>query len=122
MLTYAVISMNLALLFYTIGVWGEKGQGTLKKWHLAMFWTGLAFDTAGTTIMTKLANDAVRFNFHGITGALAIALMMFHAVWATVVLIKNHEGMKKRFHRFSLLVWLVWLIPFASGAIFAMMK
>jgi hypothetical protein len=31
MLLYAMITITLALIFYTIGVWSEKGQGKLKK-------------------------------------------------------------------------------------------
>ena len=122
MITYAVISMNLALLFYTIGVWSEKGQGTLKRWHVIVFWIGLLFDTTGTTLMTQLAPNGFEFNFHGVTGALAIVLMLFHSLWATVVIVKNNENMKKKFHKFSIIVWLIWLIPFISGALFAMLR
>jgi uncharacterized repeat protein (TIGR03987 family) len=122
MVLYAVIGISLALLFYTVGVWSEKIQGTLKKWHLVMFWIGFVFDTTGTTLMTKLASDGFQLNFHGVTGLLAIVLMMFHAVWATLVLSKNNESMKRKFHTFSIIVWIIWLIPFVSGAIFAMIK
>lgn len=122
MLIYAVIFINLALVFYTIGVWSEKRQGELKKWHLIVFWIGLLFDTAGTTVMSKIANEGFKLNFHGITGLLAILLMLFHAIWATVVLIKNNEKAKANFHKFSIIVWLIWLVPFLSGAIFGMTK
>ncbi|MGY0373121.1 HsmA family protein [Clostridium sp. JNZ J1-5] len=122
MLIYAVIFINLALVFYTIGVWSEKRQGELKKWHLIVFWIGLVFDTAGTTVMSKIANEGFKLNFHGITGLLAILLMLFHAIWATVVLIKNNEKAKANFHKFSIIVWLIWLVPFLSGAIFGMTK
>lgn len=122
MLAYAVISINLALLFYTIGVWSEKKQGELKKWHVIIFWIGLVFDTLGTTIMGRIANGGFKFNFHGITGLLAIVLMLFHALWATFVLIKNHEKAKANFHKFSIFVWIIWLIPFISGAILGMLK
>ncbi len=120
MIMYSVIFMLLALNFYTIGVWSEKRQGTLKKWHLFVFWIGLVFDTLGTTIMSSIAGSSFILNFHSITGALAIILMLFHALWATFVLIKNDEAMKMKFHKFSILVWLIWLIPFISGAIYAM--
>ncbi|MEA4826945.1 MAG: HsmA family protein [Clostridium sp.] len=122
MLIYAVIFINLALVFYTIGVWSEKRQGKLKKWHLIVFWIGLVFDTAGTTVMGKIANEGFKLNFHGITGLLAILLMLFHAIWATVVLIKNNEKAKANFHKFSIIVWLIWLVPFLSGVIFGMTK
>ncbi|MCE7858793.1 MAG: TIGR03987 family protein, partial [Chloroflexi bacterium CFX2] len=29
----AVIIINLALVFYSIGVWSERLQGGLKVWH-----------------------------------------------------------------------------------------
>lgn len=120
MLLYAVIAINLALVFYSIGVWSEKIQGTLKKWHLVIFWTGLAFDTIGTSLMSELAKDGFKFNFHGITGLLAIILMLVHALWATYVIIRNNERAKSGFHKFSIFVWIIWLIPFISGAILGM--
>ncbi len=122
MLVYAATSITLALVFYTIGVWSEKKQGELKKWHLVIFWIGLVFDTLGTTLMGKIASGGFQFNLHGITGLLAIVLMLFHALWATVVLFKNDIKAKANFHKFSIIVWAIWLIPFISGAIVGMSK
>lgn len=122
MLIYAITSITLALVFYSIGVWSEKMQGTLKRWHLAIFWLGLIFDSIGTTLMSKIAKNGFQLNFHGITGLLAIVLMLFHAVWATVVLVINDEKAKTNFHKFSILVWLIWLIPYISGAVVGMAK
>ena len=120
MLVYAIIFITSALIFYTIGVWSEKKQGELKRWHLLMFYFGLIFDTLGTTIMGKIAKGGFQFNFHGLTGLLAIILMLLHALWATFVLIKNDEKTKANFHKFSIIVWMIWLIPFISGAILGM--
>lgn len=122
MLLYAVISINLALVFYSVGVWGEKIQGILKKWHLALFWIGLGFDTVGTSLMSRLADGGFKFNFHGLTGLLAIILMLVHALWASYVLLKNNRKIKSVFHRFSIVVWIIWLIPFISGAIMGMSR
>lgn len=118
MIVYAIVSITLALIFYTIGVWSEKIQGVLKKWHLVIFWLGLIFDTLGTTLMSKIAGEGFQLNFHGITGLLAIVLMLFHAIWATKVLLQNDERAKLSFHKFSVIVWFIWLIPYVSGAIF----
>ncbi|MDT4761187.1 HsmA family protein [Sphaerochaeta sp. PS] len=120
MLVYAIVSITLALVFYSIGVWGEKLQGVLKRWHLVTFWVGLLFDTLGTTLMSTMAGSGFTLNFHGITGVLAIALMLFHALWATIVLLKNDQAKRNSFHKFSIAVWLIWLIPYVSGAIFGM--
>lgn len=122
MLISAIITITLALVFYTVGVWGEKIQGELKKWHLGVFYVGLIFDTTGTTIMSRIATGGFKLNFHGITGLLAIILMLFHAIWATVVLVKNDAKAKANFHKLSIIVWIIWLIPFISGAAFGMAK
>ena len=120
MLLYAIVTITLALIFYTIGVWSEKIQGELKKWHLLMFYVGLIFDFLGTTLMGTLVKDGFKLNFHGITGMLAIILMLIHALWATFVLIKNNDDAIANFHKFSIIVWVIWLIPFISGAVFGM--
>lgn len=72
--------------------------------------------------MGKIAWNGFQLNFHGITGLLAIVLMLFHAVWATFVLVKNDEKAKINFHKFSIAVWIIWLISYISGAIFGMVK
>lgn len=120
MLIFAIISITLALVFYSVGVWSEKIQGVLKKWHLVIFWFGLAFDTLGTALMSEIAEGGFELSFHGVTGLIAILLMLFHALWATRVIVKNDEKSKVSFHKFSLLVWFIWLIPYISGMIFGM--
>ena len=47
--------ITLALVFYTIGVWAERIARYLKPWHVTAFWTGFAFDVAGTLAMHFLA-------------------------------------------------------------------
>ncbi len=121
MLLWAVVSITLALVFYTTGVWAEKIHGSLLPWHTAIFWCGFVFDTLGTTLMGRLASQAFTLNFHSVTGALAIALMLVHAVWATVTLRRGSERQRKNFHRFSVFVWAVWLVPYLSGMIVGMM-
>ncbi|WP_312441656.1 HsmA family protein [Lacrimispora sp.] len=122
MLIYAMVSITLALVFYTIGVWSERIQGQLKKWHLAIFWLGLIFDSIGTTLMGKIAANGFQLNFHGVTGLLAILLMVFHAVWATIVVVRDNKEARANFHKFSIVVWIIWLIPYLSGAVLGMTR
>ena len=70
----------------------------------------MMFDMAG----------GLTFDIHGLTGLLAILLMLVHAVWATVVLIRKNEKLTSSFHKFSILVWLIWLIPYLSPMLFAL--
>ena len=109
----AAIIINLALLFYSIGVWSEQIQGRLKVWHTAFFWLGLVCDTWGTGMMFEYVGG-MSYDVHGFSGVLAIAMMFVHAIWATIVLVRKDEKMIVSFHKFSIFVWLVWLIPYFS--------
>ena len=48
---------------------------------------------------------------------LALTLMGIHFLWGIVVLWRNRPVEKANFHRFSLVVWSIWLIPYLAGAI-----
>ena len=113
----ASAAITLALVFYTVGVFSERRSSSLKLSHVIMFWCGLVFDTTGTTIMTNIAqtSGATGFGVHAISGLLAIILMLVHAIWATATYIRRNERAEKTFHKFSTLVWLLWLIPYIIG-------
>ena len=110
----SMILITLALVFYSIGVWSERIAGRLKGWHLIFFWGGLIFDTIGTGMMMDMAGG-ITLDIHGVTGVLAILLMVVHAVWATAVLLRKDERAIVNFHRFSVLVWAIWLVPYFTG-------
>ncbi len=116
----ASVLISLALVFYTIGVWAERIVRYLKPWHLVAFWLGFAFDTAGTIAMDLIAPGVDWFSVHTITGQLALWLMFGHAVWATIVVRRDLTAMRVRFHRYSLLVWAFWLVPYFGGMFLGM--
>jgi len=115
----ASIIMAAALVFYSIGVWGERIAGRLKWRHLFFFVLGLICDTWGTGMMLNLAGG-LTFDIHGITGVIAIVLMVINAAWALVVLLKKDEKAFVNFHKFSIVVWIIWLIPYLSPMLFCM--
>ncbi len=129
MLVAAIVLISLALVFYTTGIFVERRSGTLKWSHAAWFAAGLTLDGTGTYMMTLIAASggtgqgglaAVLNQLMAITGALALLLMAVHLIWAITVLIRNRESEKKQFHRFSLGVWLAWLVPYFAGTAAAM--
>lgn len=116
-LTIASIAITCALVFYTIGVFGERRTGVLSLRHVVLFWVGLACDTTGTLLMSGIAqqSSAGGFGVHAVTGMLAIALMLVHATWATITYLKRNERALHLFHTFSTVVWLAWLVPYIIG-------
>lgn len=122
-LILAIITITLALVFYTIGVFSERRSGALTIKHVLLFGLGLVFDTTGTTIMSSIAkaeSQASGLSLHQVTGVIAIILMAVHLIWAIYVLVKGTEQSKRTFHRFSLIVWLFWLIPYIAGVVIGM--
>jgi uncharacterized repeat protein (TIGR03987 family) len=115
----SMIIITLALLFYTIGIWSARITRQLKWWHVAFFWLGLICDTWGTVLMLGMAGG-LSFDLHGLTGLIAILLMLANAIWATVVLLRRDERGIRTFHRFSVWVWAIWLIPYLSPMFFAL--
>ena len=115
MLVFAIIFINIAMVLYTVGVWAEQIRRRLKWWHLWFFWSGLVCDTIGTAAMAEVGGALFKLNLHGITGMTAIVLMLFHATWATLVLARKDEKRIMTFHRFSIFVWIIWMIPMIGG-------
>jgi uncharacterized repeat protein (TIGR03987 family) len=119
-LAFATVFITLALVFYTVGVWAERISKLLKPWHVVMFWLGLACDTTGTYAMERLGESTNWLSFHAITGLLAILLMLGHAIWATWTIRRGTPEAQKSFYKYSVFVWLFWLIPYVGGAVFGM--
>lgn len=122
-LLFSSITISLALLFYSIGVWAERISKYLKKWHVVAFWIGFTFDVTGTTAMHFLSENPFDLtNLHTLTGQIALWLMFAHAIWATRVVKTNNERFRIKFYRYSLIVWLIWLVPYLGGMFMGMMK
>ncbi|MGV8969060.1 MAG: HsmA family protein [Microbacteriaceae bacterium] len=126
MLLPAIILITLALVFYSVGIWAERIQKQLKIWHAVFFGLGLAADASGTWLMTIISDTGdsssegtggILIAIMGVTGVIALALMAIHFVWAVVVLVRNREKEKHNFHRFSVVVWAIWLVPYITGAV-----
>ncbi|MCW8804633.1 MAG: HsmA family protein [Ignavibacteriaceae bacterium] len=117
----STILITLALIFYSLGVWSERIARYLKPWHVVAFWIGFTFDISGTYAMHLLAKEPFDITEpHTLTGQIALWLMLIHATWATSVVTKNNEKLRLSFHKFSIIVWLVWLIPYFGGMYFGM--
>ena len=121
LIIFSTVFITLALIFYTTGIWAERVARYLKKWHVVTFWIGFSCDITGTFLMHLMAKG--RFNIldlHTLTGQIALWLMLAHAIWATVVVRRNNVALREKFHRYSIFVWLIWLIPYFGGMIMAM--
>lgn len=118
----AIVLITLALVFYSVGVWAERVSRYLEAWHVVAFWTGFGFDVSGTIAMDLLEPGFDWSSSHTITGQIALWLMFAHALWATGVVRRGGEEARTRFHRFSLAVWTIWLVPYVGGMFMGMSR
>lgn len=119
----SAVLITLALIFYSIGIWAERIIRYLKKWHVIFFWLGFIFDLLGTYAMHLLATNPFDITeSHTFTGQIALWLMLMHAVWASYIVIKGNEIARLKFHKYSIVVWFIWLIPYLGGMYLGMNK
>lgn len=123
LLLFSMVTITLALIFYSIGVWAERISRYLKKWHVITFWAGFTFDVTGTVAMHFLSDHPFDLSdLHTLTGQIALWLMLAHATWATLVVRNNNNHLRLKFHRYSLVVWMIWLVPYIGGMLAGMSK
>jgi uncharacterized repeat protein (TIGR03987 family) len=116
-----MVTILIAAAVYTIAVFSERKAGVLKPWHLALFWLGFLFDTTGTSLMADIAGGW-KWDIHGVTGAAAIVLMLVHSVWATIALLMKQDKVLHQFHKFSIIVWGLWMFALVSGFALVMIR
>lgn len=112
------VVMTLAFVFYTAGVWAERSSRDLRAAHVVAFFAGWGFDAYGTWLMEQMRVAGRESGLiHGVTGASAFALMGVHALWAAWVLARGSAEARAGFHRYSIAVWTLWLVPYLGGMI-----
>ncbi len=121
LLLYAFILFTVALVLYTVSVWSERYQKRLKVWHLVVFGLGVVIDMAATWLTIEFVG-AVVFTPHAIFGFTSLFLMALHFVWAVAVYIGDRDAGKRQFHRFSILVWSIWLLSYTTGLVSGMQR
>ena len=123
LLIFSTALITLALVFYSLGIWAERIARYLKPWHVIAFWLGFLFDISGTWTMHIMSKGPFEIhNAHTLTGQIAIWLMLTHAIWATYVVSKGSESSRIGFHKYSLIVWFIWLIPYFGGMYLGMSR
>ena len=121
LLLYAVILFTVALVLYTTSVWSERLQRQLKTWHMVVFGLGVVTDFVATWLTIEFVG-AIVFTPHAIFGFVSLFLMALHFGWALVVYHGDHAAGAIQFHRFSLMVWSVWMLSYITGFVSGMQK
>jgi uncharacterized repeat protein (TIGR03987 family) len=110
-LIIGIVSVILALIFYTITVLLIHRNKIVSKKMIITQGSGLFLDIVGTTAMF-LIRPGISLSFHGIIGFLALGLMIVEFV----LLIRFKEQLiSKNFLSYSRVAYIIWLIVFFYG-------
>jgi len=110
-LPFAIISIFLALIFYSINIFLEIKKGFSLK-SLIFLWLGLAFDLLGTALMFLLVGH-LSLRAHSIVGIVALILMAIKAVWSTGKYKKGDTFGVSKIYTVS--VYILWVAVFFMG-------
>ncbi len=106
MMSLSATMFTIGLVLYTIGVWGEKVQGKLKIWHLVLFCLALGFSILS---MTGMKGSALYITL------IANILLIDHSVFAVMTLSGKYKLDFETFHKYSIIFWLFWFVPYCIG-------
>lgn len=110
-LIIGIVSVILALGFYTITLFLIHKKNMVSKRMLITQGFGLSLDIIGTTAMF-LIQSGISISFHGIIGFVALGFMIVEFV----LLIKLREQIiDKSFLIYSKVAYITWLIVFFFG-------
>jgi len=122
LLIAAIIIITLALVFYSIGVIGEARRKKLIWRDVVWFGCGLVSDFIGTMTMRQISLNGENVlapwanTLMTISGTAAIILMLIRIIFAVLVMLK-FPNYKEKFHKWSIVIYVFWLISYISGPI-----
>jgi hypothetical protein len=112
-----LVSLLVALITYSVGVWGAFRKKGATPLHLVLLWVGVAFDVAATASMSyslgwTLANDLHTYLALAVfSGMLIVAAL---GTWATA---KGLEQLRATVARWAVAPWAAWVAVFVWGMI-----
>ena len=119
---FGVVSINLALIAYTAGMFGVYRRRRATAFVLGAFAVAVAFDVLATGCMVA-GSRRPWFSPHGIVGYLALVVM--------VVAVSRLWGLRRQgrdaeipdpLRGFLRVAYVVWLIAYAIGVALAMAR
>jgi uncharacterized repeat protein (TIGR03987 family) len=118
----SVISITAALIFYTVAVWWNFRTKRLEMKHMVLFGLGMLTDVTATSMMAASVEGKVTYDLHTISGYTALVLMAAITLTGGFAMVRDHQGLRANFHRFSVPVWFVWVGSWITGVILGLQK
>lgn len=115
--------VTLALISYSIAVFGERKRRHITKSILSFLTIGLILDITATICMI-IGSTNSPFTFHGFLGYSALALMLIETilVWRFYKTYGFNFEVPASLHRYTLIAYSWWVIAYITGSLLVMVK
>ena len=109
-----ILAVIIALVLYSIGVWGAFRSGKVSRRGLMILWVGFGFDVLATLMMAIQAKG-ISNDLHSILALIALAGMLLVISLSTWFYRSGTSSIQLT--RWMLLPYLLWVFVFVWGMI-----
>ncbi len=121
-LVTGTIIVNLALIFYTVGIVTEQRGRRVSSTVVRFLTAGVIFDLVATGCMIA-GSSRGPFTAHGLLGFSSLAAMLLETGFAWRHRIRQGEDeVPAWLHRYSRLAYGWWIVAYITGATLVMSK
>ena len=121
-LVAGTIIVNLALLFYTVGIVTEQRRHRITRRVLLFLTVGVVFDITATVCMI-IGSTKSPFSLHGILGYSSLAGMTVETIMAWRHRRRNSDAdVPRGLHLYSRLAYIWWVLAYITGALLVMWR
>jgi uncharacterized repeat protein (TIGR03987 family) len=116
------IIVNLALVFYSVGIFIEQRRRRVTRVVVGFLTAGVVFDVVATGCMIA-GSSSGPFTAHGLLGFSSLAAMLLETGFAWRHRL-NHgdDEVPVWLHRYSRVAYGWWIVAYITGAILVMSK
>ncbi len=114
------IIVNLALLFYSIGIITEQRRHRVTQRVLTFLVLGVIFDVTATVCMIA-GSPNPPYSLHGLLGYSSLAAMLVETISAWRHRSRNGDGeVSRKLHLYSRIAYIWWVTAYITGALLVM--
>ncbi|MCD6250457.1 MAG: hypothetical protein J7J98_09025 [candidate division Zixibacteria bacterium] len=116
-LMVGTVIVNLALIFYSIGIFIEQHRHKITQKALLFLTLGIAFDIVATTCMI-IGSTNSPFSLHGLLGYSSLMVMLIETTLAWRHRLRAGDGeVSSGLHLYSRIAYFWWVAAFVTGAL-----
>lgn len=111
-----ILALLVALVAYSIGVWGAFRARGVRVRDLVFLWVGFAFDVLATTMMA-LQIGGIGQDLHTVLAFIGMIGMLLAAAIGTWAYATANDAVRLNVSRWVVAPWAIWVALFVWGMI-----